>query len=165
MTSYASKFASFGRRKPIKLTPVREIPAYAVIIRAIHERGATQDEAVAELYRRGLWLTTDQRRQAGLSDHTLWSKPNYPGAPVRMQQFAWGDPVTELGDVRVQHYGNDTYCVAAFLPGRDICVEGDTPKTEPEKSEWVPTKERADKLFDKFVADAIADGWQKLEIG
>ena len=49
-----------------ELDPVESIPAYAVITRAIWERGETQRQAVAELQRRGLWLTTEQRRQAGL---------------------------------------------------------------------------------------------------
>jgi len=49
-----------------KLDPVTEIPACAVIIRAIHERGATQAEALAELARRRLWLNEEQRAQAGL---------------------------------------------------------------------------------------------------
>lgn len=51
-----------------RLTPVRSIPDYAVIIRAIHERGRTQEEALAELDRRRLWLTREQREQAGLLD-------------------------------------------------------------------------------------------------
>ena len=50
------------------LLPVRSIPNYAVIIRAIHERGKVQEDALAELKRRGLWLTPDQRKQAGLSE-------------------------------------------------------------------------------------------------
>jgi hypothetical protein len=50
-----------------KLTPVREIPSFAVIIRCIWERGYTQAEALEELARRGLWLTEDQRVQAGLA--------------------------------------------------------------------------------------------------
>lgn len=49
-----------------KLTPVREIPHYAVIIRCIHERGETQIEALAELRRRGLWLSEEQKITAGL---------------------------------------------------------------------------------------------------
>jgi len=49
-----------------RLSSVRSIPSYAVIIRAIHERGKVQREALEELARRGLWLTEDQRRQAGL---------------------------------------------------------------------------------------------------
>lgn len=47
------------------LRPVRDIPAYAVIIRAIHERGPAQADALAELERRGLWLSDAQKRQAG----------------------------------------------------------------------------------------------------
>lgn len=42
------------------------MPSYAVIIRAIHERGESQKQALAELDRRGLWLSPEQRRQAGL---------------------------------------------------------------------------------------------------
>jgi hypothetical protein len=52
--------------KPTKLEPVSAIPAYAVIIRATWERGAVQAEALAELNRRGLWLSDEQKRQAGL---------------------------------------------------------------------------------------------------
>lgn len=50
-----------------KLTPVADIPNFAVIIRAIHERGPTQQEAIAELARRGLWLSPDQKITAGVS--------------------------------------------------------------------------------------------------
>lgn len=46
------------------LAPIRTIPAYAVIIRAIHCRGAAQAEATAELKARGLWLTDEQKRMA-----------------------------------------------------------------------------------------------------
>lgn len=49
-----------------KLTPARQIASYAVIIRAIHERGATQQEALKELGRRGLWLNDEQKVSAGL---------------------------------------------------------------------------------------------------
>ena len=55
------------KRKPTILTPVRSIPSYAVILRAIHERGETQREALLELDRRGLWLTADMKAQAGLA--------------------------------------------------------------------------------------------------
>jgi hypothetical protein len=51
-----------------RLTPVEKIPAYAVIIRATWERGETQADALAELARRGLWLSADQRKQAGLEE-------------------------------------------------------------------------------------------------
>lgn len=49
-----------------KLTPVRDIPSYAVIIRCLWERGETQREALDELKRRGLWLDDEQKTQAGL---------------------------------------------------------------------------------------------------
>jgi len=42
------------------------LPDYAVIIRAIHESGTKQVSALAELDRRGLWLSDEQKRQAGL---------------------------------------------------------------------------------------------------
>lgn len=45
---------------------IRKIPNYAVIIRAIWERGDAQQEALRELQRRGLWLSDEQRKQAGL---------------------------------------------------------------------------------------------------
>lgn len=55
------------RRKPTKLTPVREVPDYAVIIRCVWCRGADQQEAFAELELRRLWLSEDQKTQAGFS--------------------------------------------------------------------------------------------------
>lgn len=50
-----------------KLSPVISIQAYAVIIRAIHERGPTQEEALDEMARRRLWLSEEQAQQAGVS--------------------------------------------------------------------------------------------------
>ena len=50
-----------------KLTPVRDLPSYAVIIRCVHERGEAQREALVELHRRGLHLSEEQRASA-LSD-------------------------------------------------------------------------------------------------
>jgi hypothetical protein len=46
------------------LLPVRTIPAYAVIIRAIWEGGPVKREARRELKRRGLWLSEDQKRES-----------------------------------------------------------------------------------------------------
>ncbi len=42
------------------------LPHYAIIIRCIHERGEPQQAALKELYARGLWLSAEQRVQAGL---------------------------------------------------------------------------------------------------
>jgi len=51
-----------------KLTPVSKIENFAVIIRCIWERGATQAEALEELHARGLWLAKEQRIAAGLEN-------------------------------------------------------------------------------------------------
>ena len=50
------------------LTPTRDIPAFAVITRVIHCRGADQQNALHELSRRGLWLSNEQVMQSGLTD-------------------------------------------------------------------------------------------------
>lgn len=55
------------RAEETKPTPVSEIKAYAVIIRAIHCRGPDQEDALDELARRRLWLSEDQAKQAGVS--------------------------------------------------------------------------------------------------
>lgn len=56
-----------ANRPATRLTPVADISSAAVIIRACWERGKVQQEALAELSRRGLWLTADQKAFAGLS--------------------------------------------------------------------------------------------------
>ncbi len=53
-------------KRPTKLEPVSKIPSYAVIIRAEWCRGDDQADALVELERRGLWLTEDQKRHAGV---------------------------------------------------------------------------------------------------
>lgn len=52
---------------PTKLEPVRQIEDYAVIIRAIWCRGQDQADATAELKRRGLWLSDEQKQQAAIN--------------------------------------------------------------------------------------------------
>lgn len=49
------------------VTEIRDDPSFAIIIRSIHERGIRQALALAELRRRGLWLSHSQERQAGLA--------------------------------------------------------------------------------------------------
>ena len=51
-----------------------KLPHYAVIIRCIHERGESQRMALAELNRRGLWLSAEQKIQAGYHDGTAARK-------------------------------------------------------------------------------------------
>ncbi len=60
------------------LHPVEELTNYAVIIRAIHERGAYQDGALLELERRGLWLSDEQKVQAGLASR--WPRRDWDGS-------------------------------------------------------------------------------------
>lgn len=49
-----------------KLRDVTKIESYAVIIRCIWERGQNQKDALAELDRRRLWLSPEQKIAAGL---------------------------------------------------------------------------------------------------
>ena len=73
-----------------KLTPVAKIPNYAVIIRSIHERGGTQKDALAELDRRGLYLSSDQRVQAniGLAPRDAGATSVSGGQPVSSNAHA-----------------------------------------------------------------------------
>lgn len=50
------------------MTDVKKIPAYAVITRALYESGEAQREAIKEMERRGLWLSDDQKKQAGVKN-------------------------------------------------------------------------------------------------
>lgn len=98
----------------------------------------------------------------------LWTEPKYPGDAVREQMLyrrhvdsATG-PAVELGDIRIQHYGSFVK-VGSFLPGVTECSPGDTPKTWPEKHETFRGDnqlDQADGVFDRYVQDAYADGWQ-----
>jgi hypothetical protein len=44
-----------------------KLPHFAIIIRSIHERGESQRAALAELRARGLWLSDEQKAQAGIT--------------------------------------------------------------------------------------------------
>ena len=48
------------------LVPPGELKDWALLIRCIHQRGADQEACLAELSRRGLWLSPEQKEQAGL---------------------------------------------------------------------------------------------------
>jgi hypothetical protein len=50
-----------------KLSPVKNIPTFACIIRATWERGSDQIAAIREIDNRGSWLSADQLTQAGLT--------------------------------------------------------------------------------------------------
>jgi hypothetical protein len=100
-----------------------------------------------------------------VESETAWNEPQIPGDSVREIRMKKG---SEIGDVRIQDYTATSkqkpcYRVASFLPGRHVCMEGDTPKTEPEHSIWVmTTKEEANDHFAQFVEAAKADGWVQV---
>lgn len=92
------------------------------------------------------------------------AEPQYPGAAIQSQLFIWSS-TGEIGDVRIMDYGSDSrhrYRVACFCPGRTVCVEGDTPKTEAEFEHWCSTLPQALVWFDLYVSRKGRDGWQKL---
>jgi hypothetical protein len=50
----------------VKLTDPEKLPAFALIIRCIHQRGPDQERCLTELGKRGLWLSDTQKKEAGL---------------------------------------------------------------------------------------------------
>lgn len=80
----------------------------------------------------------------------------YPGETMRIAYF---ERSAEMGDVRIQVY-ETCFRVATFLPGIVVALPGDTPKIEPERSEWHTTRRDADQAYDRFTRDARADGWR-----
>lgn len=85
-----------------------------------------------------------------------WGPWKYPGDAVLVERLVKDG---EIGEIIVQRYAQFSMCVACFLPGRYVQVEGDTPKTEPELQAWAKTHGGADRLFDAYLARALADGW------
>ena len=91
----------------------------------------------------------------------LWTEPRYPGDRVRnlMLYRRHADGRVELGDICIQSY--DTYLkVGMFLPGITECSPGDTPKTWPDKHQDTKKSPEADDIFDRYVQEAYAAGWQ-----
>jgi hypothetical protein len=94
-------------------------------------------------------------------NNPVWTEPRIPGAgyAVRETRMRCAD---EVGNVRIQHYGPNV-CVAAFLPGWESSFPGDTPKMNPDDSEWFAAEDvdAANAQFDKYVAEAKANGWKE----
>lgn len=91
------------------------------------------------------------------------SKPKYPGDAVKTQKLQNG---AELGSLEIKDYGcapSLSYQVAAYIPGREVWVEGDTPKTEPEVYHWCHNEAEALQAFDSFLKSAEAFGWKVVE--
>jgi hypothetical protein len=83
------------------MNSLHKLPAYAVIIRCIHERGDSQDAALAELFRRGLWLTKAQEQQAGLLSRTPCPLPGF--------EWASGDTTTQSQREYQEAHGLDGF--------------------------------------------------------
>ena len=49
-----------------RLVPPEKLRSWCLIIRCIHQRGLDQERCLEELRARGLWLSAEQRDQAGL---------------------------------------------------------------------------------------------------
>jgi hypothetical protein len=88
----------------------------------------------------------------------LWKEPEYPGDFVRALWLKRG--TTEFGAVAIQRW-EKTIRVGTFLPGvRDLSSA--TPRISPDKSEYFLDANPADNLFDSYVQDAYAEGWQNV---
>lgn len=86
----------------------------------------------------------------------LWIEPKYPGDAVRELLIKRGP---EVGMVLIQHYTTFVK-VGMFVPGVYECSPGDTPKTWPNKSETCTSSPAADAVFDNYVQEVYADGWE-----
>ena len=81
-----------------------------------------------------------------------------------------GDTILEIfmrhghdhGSVRVRRWG-DQYLVETFCPGREVCNEGDTPKTEPERTDWMPTQLLAAGCVDMILDGLGKQGWKRTD--
>jgi hypothetical protein len=91
----------------------------------------------------------------------LWTEAKYPGDRVRTQPMHRDG---EIGEVCIQLYEN-VVRVASFLPGIYLQLEGDTPKTAPEKQMHYRHADPADAMFDQYVQEAYAAGWQNYQHG
>jgi hypothetical protein len=86
----------------------------------------------------------------------LWTEPAYPGDFVRALWLKRGDD--KVAVIAIQRW-EKTIRVGSFLPGvRQL----DTPSIVPEKSEYFVDANPADNLFDSYVQDAYAEGWQNV---
>lgn len=88
-----------------------------------------------------------------------WQEPKHPGSTILRLDLRRGE---EVGDVRVQWYGDDKLKVGSFTPGVVESSPGDTPKVWPESSVWVGDADEASKMFVELAQAAMRDGWTRL---
>lgn len=86
-----------------------------------------------------------------------WQTARYPGDAALIVLLTNGE---DIGDVRVQEYGTDSFKVGSFLPGVVECSPGDTPKVWPERSEWVTDRPAAAKVLGRYLIEAFRAGWR-----
>ena len=96
-----------------------------------------------------------------MSEHSgyqaLWRDPGSIGQFVRELHLRRGD---DFGSIRIQMMRKDYARVCSFLPGVEECSPGDTPKIWPEKQDYATSNYSADTIFDTYVQEAYAEGWQ-----
>lgn len=66
----------------------------------------------------------------------------------------------EHGFIRVRQWG-EKMLVETFVPGREVCNEGDTPKTEPERTDWFTDRLGAAGCVDMILDGLGKQGWVK----
>lgn len=93
-------------------------------------------------------------------------EPKYPGDAIRLTRIRLRRDPDYEGEVRIMDYGRHSasrYRVAEFCPGSTVCVEGDTPKTEPTSDHWCYTLIEAERFFDVCLAYWLARGWEEFK--
>lgn len=104
----------------------------------------------------GPWAAPQPERGRACYDINL--TPKYPGDSW---VIVYLEKAGEIGDVRVQFY-ESYFRVASFLPGRTECSPGDTPKTVPERDQWIEDRREANKVFVQYVIAAFREGWKPV---
>lgn len=86
-----------------------------------------------------------------------WRETKYPGdAAVNLDVVRDG----EMGMIRIQVYGPESYMVASYTPGYQTSFPGDTPKFNPDQVTWCEHKRDADRQFAVYVIGAFRAGWK-----
>lgn len=91
----------------------------------------------------------------------LWTVSRYPGDAVRKlaiyRRTRTGE--LEIGSVEIQQFTSYVK-VCMFVPGEIEQTLGDTPKTWPEIHADARNNFEADAIYDRYVQEAYAAGWQ-----
>ena|ERR1035437_9452853 len=80
---------------------------------------------------------------------SIWTEPKYPGDEVRSLMLHRAD---EISVISIRQYGESVLVGSYLIDGR--------PKAWAEMHEWCSSSYAADEVFDKYVAEAYAGGWQ-----